>query len=74
MPIRRPKQNCNISLTICSAGDYAVLHNELSDIAGFPSLMKYPLGAAVGKLNAAAIQAVDLAVLSGYIKKRKYTP
>jgi hypothetical protein len=65
MPVRRPKQICNVSYERFSAGEYAVpytawskhdwssLHNETS-------------------VDAAVTQATDFAAASGRIKRHKY--
>jgi hypothetical protein len=72
MPVRRSKQNCNISYKRFSAGDYALLYNAVSNYDRSSLYNETSVDAAVDRLNVAATQAIDLAVPSGQIKKHKY--
>jgi hypothetical protein len=49
-----------------------MLYNDLSANASTSVYNETSFDAAVDRLNAAATQAIDLAVPSGYIKKHKY--
>jgi hypothetical protein len=71
-PVRRSKQNCNIFCKRFSAGNYAVLYNSLSTYNWSSLYNETSVDAAVDRLNLAVIQAIDLAVPSGHIKKHKY--
>jgi hypothetical protein len=67
MPLRRFKQNCNISYKRHSAGNYAVLYNVLSNYDWSSLYNETSVDAAVDRLNVAVTQAIHLAVPSGYI-------
>jgi hypothetical protein len=72
MPVRRCKQNFNISYKSFSAGDYAVLYNVMSTYDWFSVYNETSADAAFDRLNIAVTRAIDLAVPSGYIKKHTY--
>jgi hypothetical protein len=63
---------CNVFYKRFSAGGYAVLCSALSKYDWFSLYNETSVAAAVDRLNAAVTQAIDLAVLSGHIKKHKY--
>jgi hypothetical protein len=72
MPVRRSKQNCNISYKRSSARNHAVLYNALSNYDWSSLYNETSVDAAIDRLNVAVTQAIDLAVPSGHIKKHKY--
>jgi hypothetical protein len=55
-----------------SAGDYSMLYNALSNYDWSSLYNKTSADAAVGRLNVAVTQAIDLTVPSGHIKKHTY--
>jgi hypothetical protein len=72
MPIRRCKQNVNISYKSFSAGDHEVLYNALSTYDWSSLYNETSADAAVDRLNFAVTKTIDLAVPSGYIEKHAY--
>jgi hypothetical protein len=72
MPVRRSKQNFNISYKRFSAGDYAALYNAPSTYDWSSLYNETPVDAAVDRLNIAVTQVIDFTVPSVHIKMHKY--
>jgi hypothetical protein len=71
MLIRRPKHAINIPFKIYSAGDYLLLYDALANYNWAP-LYKESSVDAVGRLNTAVTEIMDLAIPSGPMRNNKH--
>ncbi|PNF19791.1 hypothetical protein B7P43_G14658 [Cryptotermes secundus] len=72
IPLRQSNQNFSTPCKLYSAGDYALLYNALFTYDWSALYNETSVDAAVDQLNIAVMQAINLAVPSGWVKKRKY--